>query len=51
MLEMTELWDTCQGELPSGCETSPKERDGAGDLKSTLTSDVEMQSLESALLV
>ena len=59
MLEMPESWGTCQGELLTGSGTSPRERSvlqstklkGIGDLKSALTSDVEMQSLEFAQLV
>ena len=60
MLEMPESWDTCQGELLTGSGTSPRERSvlqstkevkGVGDLKSALTSDMEMQSLEFAQLV
>ena len=57
MLEMPESWDTYQGMLQTGCETSLKERSGlqsiemkgVGGLKSLLTSDMEMQRLEFAL--
>ena len=57
MLEMPELWDTCQGELLTGSGISPRERSmlqstkvkGVRDLKNALTSsDMEMQSLEFA---
>lgn len=59
MLEMSESWETCQGKLHKGCGTSSGARSvlqsiklkGVRDLKSTLTSDMEMQSLEFALLV
>jgi hypothetical protein len=58
MLEMPEPWNTCQGKLLTGNGPSPGERSllqstkmkGVGDLKSTLTSDMEMQSLEFAQL-
>lgn len=48
-LEMSESWDTCQGELLSDC--SPGERSvlqstklkGIGDLKSVLTSDIDTE--------
>ena len=59
MLEIPESWDTCQEELLTGCGTNLRERNVlqttklkiVGDLKSTLTTDVEMQNLEFALLV
>lgn len=59
MLEIPEPWYTYQGELLIRCRVSPIERgvlqltnlEGVGYLKSTLTSDIEMQSLECALLV
>ena len=51
--------DTFQGKLLAGSGTSPRERNvlqstklkGVGDLKSILTSDMEIQSLELAQLV
>ena len=47
------------GELQTGCGTSPSEKSmwqstklkGVGDMKSTLRSDMEVQNLESILLV
>ena len=59
MLQMPELWDIYHRKLLTGSETSPRERSvlqstklkGAGDLKSTLTSDMEMQSLEFAQML
>ena len=53
---MPEPGDTCQGELLTGSGTSPSQRSvlqstklkGIGDLKSPLTSDIEMLSLEFA---
>jgi hypothetical protein len=59
MLEMPELWDTCQGKLLTGSGTSPSERsmllstkmEGIGELKYALTSDMETQSLEFSQLV
>ena len=58
MLEMPELWGTCPGELLTVSGNSPRDRsmlqfnwNGFGDLKSILTSDMEMQSLEFAQLV
>ena len=52
---MPELWDTCGAELLTGSGASPRETSvlqstklkGVGDLKSVLTSDMEMQSLVS----
>lgn len=54
MLEMPELWEICQGELTTWYRTSPRERGvlqstkpgGADNLKSALTSSIEMQTLE-----
>ena len=59
MLETPELWDTCRGELLIGSGNSIRERSvlqsikmkGVGDLKSVLTSDIEIQHLEFVLLV
>ena len=59
MLGLLELWDVWQGKLLKGSEVSPKERSmlqktelkGAGDLKSILTLDLEIQSLKFAQLV
>lgn len=59
MLKMPDIEDTCQEELQTGCEISPRNRsvlqstnvNGVGDLKITLTSDVEMQSMEFVLLI
>ena len=50
MLEMPAPRDTCREELLTGSGTSPRERSvlrsmklkGVGDLKSALTSDMEM---------
>ena len=49
MLEMSESWNTCQGELLTGYGTIPGESvlqstklKGFGDLKTTLTSDMEI---------
>lgn len=58
MLEMPEPWDTFWGKLLPENGTSPRERSvlqstelkGVGDLKSVLTSDMEMQSLEFSQL-
>jgi hypothetical protein len=58
MLETPELWDTCRGELLIGSGNSIRERSvlqsikmkGVGDLKSVLTSDMERQNLEFALM-
>jgi hypothetical protein len=36
--------------LLTGCGTSPGKEKGPGDVKTTLTSDIEMQSLEFAQL-
>ena len=54
ILAMPEQWDTSQGELLTASWTSSRERrtlqptklNRVGDLKSVLTSDMEMQSLE-----
>ena len=51
MLEMPELWYTCQGKLLTGNGTSLRERSliqstkvkGVGDLKSTLTLDMKTE--------
>ena len=59
MLEMPKSRDTCQEELHTACGTSPRSRSvlqseklkGVGDLKITLTSDMEMQNLEFVLLI
>jgi hypothetical protein len=62
ILEMPDLCDTCWGELLTGSGTSPREGSvlqsitstklkGVRDVKSPVTSEVEMQSLESAQLV
>ena len=59
MLEIPELWDTCQQELITERRTSPRERSmlqstklkGVRDLKGVLISDVEIQCLEFAPLV
>ncbi|CAO2634474.1 hypothetical protein LEMLEM_LOCUS22679 [Lemmus lemmus] len=59
MLEMPEPWDTCRGELLTESGTSTRERsvllstklNRIGGLKSILTSDMEMQSLEFDQLV
>jgi hypothetical protein len=56
---MPELWDTCQGELLTDSGTGPRERSvlqstklkGIRELKSALTSDMEMQSLEFTQMV
>jgi hypothetical protein len=58
-LEMPEPWDTCQGKLLTESGTSPRERSvlqpakikGVRDLKSVLTSNMEMQRSEFAELV
>ena len=58
MLEMPDPRDSCQGKLLTGSQTSPRERSvlqstklkGVGDLKTALTSDMEMQSMEFAQL-
>jgi hypothetical protein len=55
---MPTTWDTYWGKLLTGCGKSPRERPvlqstkikGLGDLKSALTSDMEVQSLEFAQL-
>ena len=55
-MEIPKLWDTCQEELLTGSEISPRERsvlqstklNGGGDVESIMTSDMEMQSLEFA---
>jgi hypothetical protein len=55
-LDMPDLWDTCPGKLLPGSATSPRERSllqstklkGAGELKNTLISNMEMQSWEFA---
>jgi hypothetical protein len=52
MLEIPELWDTCQGKLLTGNGTSPRARSvlqstkmkGVGVLKNALTSDMEIKS-------
>ena len=52
MLEMPESYDTCQGKLITGSGNSPRKRSvlqsiklkGVGDMRSVLTSDVEMQN-------
>lgn len=59
MLEIPESWDACQEELLTGSGTNLRERNVlqttklkiVGDLKSTLTTDVEMQRVEFAQLV
>ena len=58
-MKMTEPWDTCQGKLLIESGTSPRERSvlqstkmkGVRDLKSVLTSNMEMQRSEFAELV
>jgi hypothetical protein len=55
---MSELWDCCRGKLLTRSRTIPRERNvpqstklkGVGDLKTVLTSDKEMRSLEFAQL-
>lgn len=59
MLERSESWDICQAELLTEYGTNPEERNvlqsiklkGLGDLKSTMTSDMEIKSLVLAHLV
>lgn len=59
MLEIPELLGNCQGELQTGHGTISRARTvlkstklkGAEDLKISLTSGMEIQNLESALLV
>ena len=59
MLETPELWDTCRGELLTGSGSGPRDRcvlqstklKGVEDLKSTLTSDKDMQNFQFAQLV
>jgi hypothetical protein len=59
MLETPEPWDMDSEYLPTGSGNSPGERSvvqsiklkEVGNLKSTLTSDMEVQSLEFARLV
>jgi hypothetical protein len=59
MLKMPEPRDTCRRKLLTGSGTSPgekfvalnKDKKGVGDLKTALTSDMEIQSLEFAQLV
>ena len=58
MLEMPEPWDTCQGKLLTGGGTRSREGSlmqssrvkGVRDMKSALTSNMKMQSLEFAQL-
>ena len=57
-LEMLEFWITCSGKLHSGNKATRRARilplwtkqKGFGDLKNTLTTDMEMQNLEIAQL-
>lgn len=59
MLEIPESWDTCQRKPTTETGTSSRERrglqsrklKGIGGLKSVLTSDMAMQSLEFSQLV
>lgn len=59
MLEMSELWDTNQGELLIGYGTSPREISvlqstmlkEVGDMKNFLISKTEVQNLEFSLMV
>lgn len=59
MLEMPELWDNCQGKLLERSRNSPRERSAlqstklkaVGELKTSLTSVMEMQILEFALKI
>lgn len=59
MLEMPESWDTCLGKLQTWCGNSPRLRNvlhstklkEVGAMKSTLMSDMEMQSFEFIQLV
>lgn len=59
MLEIPESWDTCIGELLTGHRTSSREisvlqtikMKGDENLKSVLTSDREIQSLDISKLV
>ena len=54
MFEMPKLWNICQGKLLTGKISllqSTKMKKGVEDLKTALTSDMEMQSLEFAQLV
>ena len=58
MLEASESWDFCRERQLAGNGNSPRENvlqstklKGVGDLKSTLTSDMEIRSLKFAKLV
>jgi hypothetical protein len=58
MLEASESWDFCRERQLAGNGNSPRENvlqstklKGVGDLKSTLTSDMEIQRWEFARLV
>lgn len=56
MVELLEFWDVCQGEMHSGCGTSPREKhvavskDGREEPPSPLSSGIELQGLELAAL-
>lgn len=58
MLEIPELWGTCQGKVLTGRGTSPRETslwqstnpEGVKGLKNTWMSDMEMHNLECASL-
>lgn len=55
MVELLEFWDVCQGEMHSGCGTSPREKhvavskDGREEPPSPLSSGIELQGLELIL--
>lgn len=59
MFEMPDLENTSQEELQTACEISPRNRsvlqstnlNGIGDMKITLTPDMEIQSMEFVLLI